>query len=93
MPLSSPACEGGWRFMAKWFCGYGFVCAANAGRCSSSARIVIADNAIAVCIAASQARRHQRRAANRRHQQSPEGRLDHRDRQREYRQRAERRRA
>jgi hypothetical protein len=33
------------------------------------------------------ARREQRRAANRRHQQSPEGRLDHRDRQREYRHR------
>ncbi len=31
------------------------------------------------------ARRQQRRAANRRHQQSTEGRLDHRDRQREYR--------
>ena len=33
------------------------------------------------------ARREQRRAANRRHQQSAEGRLDHRDRQRAYRQR------
>lgn len=33
------------------------------------------------------ARRAQRRAANRRHQQSNEGRLDHRDRQRAYRQR------
>ena len=32
-------------------------------------------------------RREQCRAANRRHQQSPEGRLDHRDRQREYRRR------
>jgi hypothetical protein len=32
-------------------------------------------------------RRQQRREANRRHQQSPEGRLDHRDRQREYRRR------
>jgi hypothetical protein len=32
-------------------------------------------------------RRQQRREANRRHQQSLEGRLDHRDRQREYRQR------
>lgn len=37
-------------------------------------------------------RRIQQRAANRRHQQSEEGRLDHRDRQRAYRQRrAERR--
>ena len=34
-----------------------------------------------------QARLRQRRCANRRHQQSPEGRLDHRDRQREYRRR------
>ena len=32
------------------------------------------------------ARRQQRREANRRHQQSPEGRLDHRDRQERYRQ-------
>jgi len=35
----------------------------------------------------SQARRRQLRAANRRHQQSLEGRLDHRDRQRQYRER------
>jgi hypothetical protein len=34
-----------------------------------------------------QARLRQRRCANRRHQQSPEGLLDHRDRQREYRRR------
>jgi hypothetical protein len=33
----------------------------------------------------SRTRLQQRRAANRRHQQSPEGRLDHRDRQRAYR--------
>jgi hypothetical protein len=32
-------------------------------------------------------RLRQRRSANRRHQQSPEGRLDHRDRQRQYRER------
>jgi len=32
-------------------------------------------------------RRQQRREANRRHQQSPEGRLDHADRQRDYRRR------
>lgn len=36
-------------------------------------------------------RRQQRRAANRRHQRSDEGRLDHRDRQREYRLRLVRR--
>jgi hypothetical protein len=34
-----------------------------------------------------EARLHQRRSANRRYQQSPEGRLDHRDRQRHYRER------
>ncbi len=34
-----------------------------------------------------QARREQRRAANRRHRKTPEGRLDQRDRQRAYRQR------
>lgn len=34
-----------------------------------------------------QARRHQKRRANQRYQQSPEGRLDHRDREREYRRR------
>ncbi len=37
-----------------------------------------------------QARRQQCREANRRHQQSPGGRLDHRDRQRAYRRRPER---
>lgn len=35
----------------------------------------------------SEQRRKQLRRANRRHQRSPEGRLDHRDRQRTYRQR------
>ena len=35
-----------------------------------------------------ESRLKQRRRANRRHQHSPEGRLDHRDRQREYRRRA-----
>lgn len=34
-----------------------------------------------------EARRRQQRAANRRYQQSPEGRLDHRDRQQQYRER------
>ena len=38
------------------------------------------------------ARREQRRRANQRHQQSREGRLDHRDRQRAYRERYRRRR-
>lgn len=36
-----------------------------------------------------EARRCQRRSANSRHQRSPEGRLDHRDRQRAYRHRAQ----
>ena len=39
------------------------------------------------CRCRQKARRQQRREANRRHQQSREGRLDHRDRQRAYRQR------
>ncbi len=38
------------------------------------------------------AQREQRRSANRRHQHSPEGRLDHRDRQRAYRKRCTQRR-
>ena len=50
--MSSPADEGGWRFRAKWFCGYGFVCAVIAVRRFFSARIAITDSAIAVCIAA-----------------------------------------
>ena len=37
------------------------------------------------------ARREQRRRANQRHQKNREGRLDHRDRQREYRERCRRR--
>ena len=46
-----------------------------------------ADNAIAGPHCRQKALRLQRRQANRRHQQTPEGRDDHRDRQREYRQR------
>ena len=40
-----------------------------------------------------QARRTQRRQANKRHQQSPEGQLDHRDNQRQYRQRCDQKQA
>ena len=75
-----------WRFMAKLFCVSGFAAARDASRCSGSARTVIADSAIAARLPHA-ARRQQRRAANRRHQRSPEGRLDHRDRQRAYRRR------
>ena len=87
LPLSKSACVGGWRFMEKWYSGRGFVAARDARRCSGFARTAIAGSAIAARLAAREARRQQRRAANRRHQRSLEGRLDHRDRQRAYRQR------
>jgi hypothetical protein len=65
------------RFCAAAECGAAFLICARCDRghryCSVSCRET--------------ARRHQRRCANRRHQQSPEGRLDHRDRQRQYRER------
>jgi hypothetical protein len=67
--------------VAKWFCGFGFAWPAIAAQPSFSVRAVIADSAIAAWHA----------GANRRHQQSLEGRLDHRGtlwvRQREYRRR------
>ena len=47
LPLSKSACEGGWRFMEKWFSGSAFAAARDARRCSGFARIVIAGNAIA----------------------------------------------
>ena len=87
LPLSSPAWRRAWRFLAKSFSGSGFAGAAIAVRCSGSVGTVIGDSAIAAPPAAAQARLQQRRRANCRHQRSPEGRLDHRDRQREYRRR------
>jgi hypothetical protein len=68
---------GSWR---KWFSGSTFAAAGDARRCSGFVHIAITDNAIA-------ARRRQHRADNRRYQQSQEGRLDHRDRQHQYRER------
>jgi hypothetical protein len=67
--------------MAKRFCGNGLAWVKAATRFSSSARIVIADTATAATNAVNKP------AASSRHQQSPEGQLDHRDRQREYRRR------
>ena len=55
--------------------------------CSGSVVIVTGGTNTAASAAGRKARRRQRRAANRRHQQSREGRLDHRDRQRAYRER------
>ncbi len=54
--------------------------------------VAVAAEAIGYCSVRcrQQARRQQCREANRRHQQSPGGRLDHRDRQRAYRRRPER---
>jgi hypothetical protein len=48
-PLSSAACAQAWRLTAKRFYVNGFVAAANAARCFSSARTATADTAIAVC--------------------------------------------
>ena len=77
--LSSPTWQSGWRIMATLFPGDGFAagvmwCSGFVGQryCSLPCRI--------------QARQQQSRSANR-HQQSPEGRADHRDWQREYRHR------
>jgi len=52
LPLSRPACESGWRFMPKWFCGSEFVAASDARRCSGSARAAIAGSAIRARLAA-----------------------------------------
>ena len=52
-PLSSAACGNRWQLMARQFFDNGFVWVATATQCSSSARIVIADIAIAVSLAAS----------------------------------------
>jgi hypothetical protein len=45
--LSSPACEDAWRFLAKWFCGFGFAWPAIAAQPSISVRSMIVDSAIA----------------------------------------------
>ena len=84
-PLSSPACDGhggSWRSGSP---ATGLPSAADATRCSGS--VTHCDRGQRYCSVACrpQARLQQRRCANCRHQRSPEGRLDHRDRQREYR--------
>ena len=82
-----PACGDAWRFLAKWFCGFGFAWPAIAGQPSFSVRSCDRGQRYCSLACRRQARLGQRRRANRRHQRSLEGRLDHRDRQREYRQR------
>ena len=48
VPLSSAACDDAWRqFMAKRYSGNEFASVASVTQCSSSARTVIADSAIA----------------------------------------------
>ena len=85
LPLSSPACDDAWRrFMAKWFCGSGFA-VVKVPRGVLDLRSLRSRTALLQPRLPQQARLQQRRSANCRHQQSPEGRLDHRDRQREYR--------
>ena len=52
-PLSSSACDEAWRkFMAKQFCGNGFVCVVSANRYSSFAHTATADTATAARTAA-----------------------------------------
>ena len=80
-----PPAISGWRFTGKLFSGLGFAATPAAGRCSGFARAAIAVSVTAARSAARQSRLRQHQAANRRHQRSPEGRLDHRDRQRAYR--------
>jgi hypothetical protein len=45
--LSSAACGDAWRFLAKWFYGFGFARQVIAGQPSFSVRAVTADSAIA----------------------------------------------
>src|SRR2546426_9611681 len=47
LPLSKPACVGGWQFREKWFSGCDFVAARDARRCSGLARTATAGSAIA----------------------------------------------
>ena len=63
----------------------GFAVGPAVAWCSGSAVIVTGATGIAGSDAGKKKRRQQGRDANRRHQQSREGRLDHRDRQRVYR--------
>ena len=87
LPLSKAASVGGWRFMQKWFSGRGFVAARDARRCSGFARTAIAGSAIAARLAARKLDAGNAVPPTAATKRSLEGRLDHRDRQRAYRQR------
>jgi hypothetical protein len=52
LPLSKPACVGGWRFMEKWFSGREFVAARDARQRSGFARTATAGSAIAARLGA-----------------------------------------
>jgi hypothetical protein len=78
---------GGWRFVEKWFSGRGFVAARDARRCSGFARTAIAGSAIAARLAARKLDAGNAVPPTGATKGSLEGRLDHRDRQRAYRQR------
>ena len=82
-----PRLRRAWSFMAKWFFVNGFASAMDATRCSGSVRTVIADSAIAVPPAAPKPGSSSAAAPTAVTSGVPEGRLDHRDRQREYRRR------
>ena len=87
LPLSKSACVGGWRFMEKWFSGSAFAAARDARRCSGFVPIAIADNAIAARRAAPKPGAGSTGRPTAAISRVPEGRLDHRDRQQQYRER------
>jgi hypothetical protein len=95
LTLSKAVYGRGWRnlrFIRKLFSGLGFAVTAIALRCFGFCPCCDRGQGYCSAECRGHARRRQRRAANRRHQQSVEGRLDHRDRQRAYRCRRPRRR-
>lgn len=87
VPLSSPAQQRRWRAAGK--APSGSVCAVlkYAERCSACAARATAAKSIARAIVGRRRVARRKRAANGRHQRSPEGRADHRDRRREFRRR------
>src|SRR6266481_1753453 len=88
--LSSPTWRPGWRIRARVFFDSEHAVAVT--RFSGSVATVIAVSVIAVRSVGSRPFANNGAKPNRRHQHSPEGRLDHRDRQRGYRKRCTQRR-
>jgi hypothetical protein len=86
-PLSGPACGRGWRSAANSFYVSAFAASALAAKVFWISRHCDRGQRYCSPLCRQRAYRQQRRLANCRHQQSTEGRLDHRDRQREYRRR------